>query len=277
MALTSGLTNGLTNGLKGTQVSGEIAWTPANGDAYLWFDPNDTTTTTIAAGKLTSFASKIGTGVLATNGSDPNEPTTVGTGLMVDNSGGEGYLVATDAYTMALTTSAAAIGFSFACCISDPTSGFRTAVNGVNGVSSGIILIRGGITENMTLSVRENDSTNLAQTNSPNGSASVGNYVISGQVVAGTGALKELYINGSPVNTGTDTITWDATPLTALGYLATSNGSNRWDCQMGTLVLYKVAKSSAERDKCDGYIARQYGFQTLFPDDHPYRYDAPMV
>jgi len=273
------LTGGLTSGVSGGPFSGGVLWTPAASTAYLWFDPSDDTTTTIVSGALNAISSKIGTGVMSSAGVDPGVPVLVNgsDGLMIDNTNKIGYLKSTDAYSIGMCNSATAIAFAFVCKVIEPAASFRNAVSADNPSSSNIILLRGGTDEDAVLSVRSNDGVTLSQTTTPSGSVSAGFFVLSGQIVAGTSQPQEFYINGTLADSGTSTISWDATDLTSLSILGSTSGSNRWNCCMGDIGLWKTTRTSLERDQFDAYLAYKYDLIDLFPDDFQFKNTKPTV
>lgn len=289
MALTSGITKSLTQSLTKTllggtgdaAISGPIVWTPAASTAYIWLDPADDSNLTTSGGELTSITSKIGTATFVQEGAKdlPGEPIAAGQSMMVDNRNAKGALYTTDAYAMSFSNNAASMGFMLVCCIQDATASFRNAFAGGNAASSTVYFARGGTDESFSQSVRENDGSNLAQLNTGSGVASDGCYIITGQIVAGTGVLKELRVNGTALTTSTDTITWDATDFTFMNYLSASGGSNRWNDLMGDMLMYNTQFTDAEAEKFEGYAAWKYGgsFRDKLPDDHPYKEAVPTL
>ena len=252
-------------------------WNPNYSDARSWYDPNDTDTTTIVATELTAMSDRIGTGVLSAGSTNPSEPIAVGDALMVDNVTQAGFLTTSDSFAVGISNGAASIGIMFICEVTS-VSTFRTVLD-YTATAGSVLLHRGSTDGSHTHSTRENDGTNLTQVNSSAGEVGVGKHIVTAQVVAGTSELKEMRIDGAVVTTGTDTITWDATDLDSVSYLATVNGSNRWAGYMGDMLMYNTEYTTEDAQIFEGYAAWKYGsdFVALLPSDHPYKTVAPHV
>lgn len=253
-----------------------MTWTPKESGAYIWLDPNDTSTTTIIANELAQIDSKIGTAQFMTIGSRPSEPVMRGDALMSDGTANSNRLIAFDNYAKAITQLSTAKCFMAILEVAAPSSYYGThEVVTAGGRAEAFVSTTG---DDALYQIFDNQGNGLGGTNTAGGLLTAGLHILVAIVdpTLGTrqirldGVLRTSHLPPAPLDL-------DNTEALGIGYLNLYGGGNPWMGYLGDMTLYKDSVTIEEAEKFEGYVAHKYGAAALalLPADHPYKTSPP--
>ncbi|MFM5936712.1 MAG: hypothetical protein ACKOQ2_29240 [Dolichospermum sp.] len=243
-------------------VLGKKLWTPVQMSTALWLDAADSSTVTLNGGNVSQWDDKSGNGRNAAQATAANQPARTLNGL-------NGKTVLTfDGVNDFLVSNSGTYGPNismFAVARQDGGSSYQRLLN----VRIDQFAFFGSLNGNFT-TLFGNNAWNDVNANSP--SIAVTSTRILGVVNPTSGSAATPYVDGTAQITKTGTMT------TANGIsIGCIFNEHHWFGIVAEIIVINSAVTTTVRQFIEGYLAWKWELTANLPDNHPFKFNPPLV